>query len=84
MSPIKVNFKKKYSDLICRLCEVEESEESLLHFTSCDFLLQNVPEVANIKPEDIYGSIDEQIKATRVWTKVFQFLEQTETHQAHG
>ena len=45
MSPNKVNFKKKYSDWICRLCEAEESEESLLHFTSCDFLLQNVPEV---------------------------------------
>ena len=84
MSPNKVNFKKKFSDLVCRLCEIEESEESLLHFIYCDLLLQNVPEVSSIKPEDIFGSIDEQVKATQVWMKVFQHLEQSETNQAHS
>ena len=84
MSINKVNYKNKHSNLVCRLCELENSEESLTHFISCDFLLQNVPEVSSITPDDIYGDIDQQVRATHIWKKVFQYLEKTETNQAHG
>ena len=84
MSPNKVNFKNLYSSLICRLCENQASEESLSHLTSCNFVLQNVPEVSTISPDDIYGDIDQQIKATHVWKKVFKYLEERENNQAHS
>ena len=50
MTSNKVNYKNKHSDLICRLCENLESTESLLHFTSCEFLILNISEVSNIHP----------------------------------
>ena len=69
----------------CRLCEEVNSEKSLLHFTSCTLLLKNVPKVSNVDPDDIYGDTQTQIKATHVWMKVFDKLDdKILTTQAHS
>ena len=54
------------------------TEESESHFLECQFLA-NVPqlgqELHTIKYEDIFGNLSSQIKAIKVWTKIFKIYE---------
>ena len=78
-TPNKTNYKMKYiNDLSCSLCEDKATEESEIHFLECQFLV-NVPqlgqELHTIKYEDIFGNLSYQIKAMKVWTKIFKIYE---------
>ena len=75
MTTNKINFRHMYNDVTCRLCELVGSEESLEHFTSCSYLIKHFPDVSTVHPDDIYADIDSQIKAMKIWTEVFNKLE---------
>jgi hypothetical protein len=65
MAPVKTNFKNKYGDnLSCLLCE--KSEESQQHLLVCPELLPQ----SDVKYMDLFGSLDEQVKAAKHWSKV--------------
>jgi len=74
-TPNKANFRNQYkNNLSCILCKDPRSEESLSHLLRCTFL-ENIPglaEVTQIKSEDIYGPLEDQIKAVKVWEKIFK------------
>ena len=79
MSKTKNNFPSMYEDKLCRFCLEVNSDESLQHFCQCSTLIQTIPEVANIDPDDIFGEIQVQVKAVRIWRKVFNKLENIDT-----
>ena len=74
MTPNKSNFKNKFTTLVCRLCCEENSEESLSHLCDCYFVKQHVPEISNVSVKDIYGGINQQIRAVQVFMKVFKYI----------
>ena len=62
----------------CSLCLDPQTEESLDHLRRCIFLTSKpylVEDLKSIKVNDIYGSLSKQIKAVKVWTKVFRIHE---------
>ena len=75
MSDVKCNYKMKYgNNLNCSLCQknVQESESHLLQCE--DILSENgiAEEAANITYNDIYGNLNEQIRAVKLWKKIFK------------
>ena len=78
-TPNKTNYKKKYeNNLHCSLCLDQQSEESLEHLLNCTFLKGKpylVQHLESIKVNDIYGDLDSQIKAVKVWAKIFRIYE---------
>ena len=84
MTPNKTNFKATHSDMTCRFCLIRGSEENLEHFCSCIYLIEVIPEILTVDPDDIYGDIDDQIKATHIWMKVFKQLDSIQQNQAHS
>ena len=79
VTPNKANFRKKYeNDLICILCGDISSVETLHHFLMCSYLTSQHllgSELKLIKYEDIYGKLSDQIRAVKVWDKVFKIYE---------
>ena len=79
MCPNKTNFKSMYkSDLTCLLCQDQSSLESESHLLECEYLhsINDLSEdIKKVEYQDIFGSIEEQIKAAKVWTKVFKIYE---------
>ena len=78
-TPNKTNYKAKYlNNLSCTLCEIPDLEESESHLLCCDYLT-SIPELAQelltIQYEDIYKSLPSQIKAVKVWSKIFKIYE---------
>ena len=93
MSDLKVNYQNKHrNDLSCALCR-EDIMESESHLLQCKDLVGEeslVDEIGNIKPEDIYGNLKDQICAIKLWKKLFKVRRwKLETrklscgHQAH-
>ena len=73
MAELKVNFKGKYEDLICPLCNNDNDTQS--HLFNCDVLLKECKELAEnyeIEYEDIFSSKDKQIKAVKLLIKMCQ------------
>ena len=73
MNDLKSNFQTKYkNNLNCSLCHqnVKESESHLLQCVE----IVSEPDInlENIKYSDIYGSLGEQIKAVKLWKKIFK------------
>ena len=79
VTPNKANFRKKYeNDLSCILCGDISSVETLHHFLVCSYLANQTQlgsELKSIKYEDIYGKLSDQIRAVKVWDKVFKIYE---------
>jgi hypothetical protein len=80
MTPNKTNFQNKYkNNLSCTLCKDINSEESLPHLLQCPFLSsdpQLVPDIKFIRCEDIFGSLENQVRAVKVWVKIFNIHSQ--------
>ena len=71
---VKTNFKNGYSDLMCRFCQKQGEDESETHLLHCEKVicennLRNI--VKDIKYSDIFGTIEQQINASKVWCKIF-------------
>ena len=84
MSKIKVNYKGMHANLICRLCQIENTEETLVHLSVCPFVLSHVPGIASISEDDIYGDIEAQYIAIIIWQQVFIYITEKENGQAHS
>ena len=80
MTPNKTNFPNKYKDNVsCSLCKNVSSEENLLHLLQCPFLTTHpdlCADIGTIKAEDIFGGLQQQIKAAKIWTKIFKIYTQ--------
>ena len=77
-TPNKTNYKNRYKDdLSCILCKDPNTEENLSHLLRCPFL-QTKPQLGDIqsvKSEDIFGSLDDQVRSVKVWDKIFRIYE---------
>ena len=91
---VKTNFKTSYSDLTCRLCGKQDEAESESHLLKCDKVISEndlKSLVENIAYNDIFGTLNQQINAIKVWCKIFKVwkikLEASKLspsgHQAH-
>ena len=59
--------------MICRICLDEDSIESEIHLLSCEVLKGEVDEdEKKIKYADIYGPIDKQIPAVKLYKKILR------------
>ena len=79
VTPNKTNYRKKYEhDLSCTLCRDPNTEESESHLLSCPFLV-NKPQLGSVMQtvqyEDIYKNLTLQVKAVKVWTKIFKIYD---------
>ena len=69
---VKTNFKSNFSNLLCRLCFKPNEEESELHLMSCQKLNNEIDINSifrNIAYIDIFGTLDKQIFAIKIWKK---------------
>ena len=74
MTSVKDNFSSQYQDLTCNLCS-SNSLQSDFHLLECESILQNCPELSNdisSEYEDIFGSLSEQLKITKLYSSVFE------------
>ena len=91
---LKCNYKTKYqNDLSCSICS-SDTLESELHLLQCEEIVSE-PEVINdisdIEYSDIFSDIRKQIKAVKVWKKIFRIRNwkmqnrklSSQGHQAH-
>ena len=71
MTNCKVNFKRQFrSNLKCRICEEEDSEENEDHVLNCTVV--NGEETYDVQFTEVYGDADAQYKAVKVYKKVFR------------
>ena len=84
-TPNKTNFKGKYlNDISCSLCKDANSEENLQHLLNCSYLLRDADlrkESKTIKLEHIFGNLDQQVKAVKIWSKIFKIYEKHNKQQ---
>ena len=72
---VKTNFKSSFSNLVCRLCEKQDEEESEIHLMSCEQVINE----NNLKTLfekvgylDIFGSLGKQVTAVKAWKKLLK------------
>ena len=79
LTPNKTNYRNRYeNNLSCSLCKDPSTEESEIHLLSCDFLVNNPqvgPDLNTIEYRDIFKSLPQQIKAVKVWEKIFKIYD---------
>ena len=75
MSNLKWNYKSKYkNNLDCSLCR-QNVQESEAHLLKCDELTNEssiCAEMKVVRYEDIYGSLPEQVRAVKLWKRLFR------------
>ena len=75
MNELKCNYRMKNSNnLKCALCKqnFEESESHLLQYSELISEPELVNEIPKIKYSDIFGNLEEQIKAVKIWKNIFK------------
>ena len=76
MAELKTNFKGKYEDIVCPLCNIENDTQS--HLFNCDVLIKQCSELSEnqeIEYEDIFSAKMKQIKAVKLLSKMWQIRE---------
>ena len=75
MVPVKANYKNQYKDdLTCLLCNTG-SEESQEHIINCPELLNSIEVDKSIKYEDIFDTLDKQVRAVQYISKIMKVRE---------
>ena len=77
MAEVKINFKGKYEDHLCPLCNTEPDSQS--HLFYCNVLIDNCKELAdneNVEYEDIFSSKDKQSEAMKLLSKIWKIREE--------
>ena len=72
---VKTNFRNSFTNLSCRLCEMSGENESEIHLLKCGKIQSenNMQELMkDMVYKDIFGTIEKQIYAIKVWKKVFK------------
>ena len=81
----KANYKNMYKfDLSCSLCHngfgplndknCEQTDAHLLTCSTIKDALANTTELLNVNHSDIFGSLKQQIKVSRVYKEIFKFM----------
>ena len=72
MVMVKCNYRNKYGDnLSCSLCQTL-SQESQEHLLVCPGILEEEERCKEVQYLDIFGTLDEQVRAAHYWTKIMQ------------
>ena len=81
---IKGNFQTMYnSDIKCPLCHNEEDTQE--HCLNCEFIIKNIDKVKeHIKYNHLFGSIQQQIEATKYFEDILQIRLQFEDNCLPG
>ena len=70
MVNLKTNFKSQFKDLHCRVCNEIDSIEDEEHILQCgEFGDYNEDKISFV---DVYGDVDEQMKAVKVFKKILR------------
>ena len=74
---VKTNYSGSYtkSTMQCRLCRKNGEDESEIHIMKCSQIISEnnlKTELENIAYLDIFGTLEKQISAVKVWKKVFR------------
>ena len=80
MSSVKMNFATKYNknnqNISCIFgCNNEENQK---HLIECDYVLNNLEDktiLAEVEYSDIFDTIEQQIKITKIYKEIFQIRE---------
>ena len=81
MTSSKANFRTMYGDISCNLCVEPSVDQTDSHLLDCTRIIKNCPELANNHDAeylDIFGSTEEQLKITRLFTHMFKMKTQIE------
>ena len=77
MTKVKANFSSMYEDINCKKCQMN-TPESDAHLLDCSKIIENCPTLFNnFETEylDIFGDIEKQVCATKLYMKVFKVME---------
>ena len=80
MVNVKTNFSSMYSDLSCNLCG-EDVLQNAIHLLDCKRMLDNFPDLYHndeVQFEDIFSDTQHQLKATRIYTGIFEIKSKIE------
>ena len=74
---VKTNNSGSYtkSNMHCRLCKTSGEDESEIHLMTCSQIISEnnlKSELENISYLDVFGTLDKQIAALKVWKKLFR------------
>ena len=68
---VKNNFKTMYNgDLLCKACN--EEEETQEHLMRCKVISENTFIPDNLEYEDIFGTVEQQIRITKIFKELFR------------
>ena len=75
---VKTNFRNNFSNMLCRLCQKPGENESEIHLMKCEHIvnennMQNT--IQNIAYMDIFGTLEKQVAAIKVWKKILKIWE---------
>ena len=72
--PLRNNFKIQNNyNTQCRICSIEYSIEDEFHLTSCHVLKSEIQKhEENIKYSDVFGPIEKQIQAVKLFKRILQ------------
>ena len=80
MTPVKSNFKSMFVDINCMLCG-SDVPQSDLHLLECSKIIENCPtlnEDNETEYLDIFSNLEQQIRATKVYSAIFETKEKLE------
>ena len=75
---VKTNFRNNFSNMLCRLCQKPDENESEIHLMKCKYIVdENTTKesIQNIDYMDIFGAIEKQVAAIKVWKKILKIWE---------
>ena len=76
VTPNKSNYKNKYkNDMSCTLCKDNQTEENVSHLLCRPFLTQLVTDIVTIQCQDIFGNLEQQVKAVKIFEKIFKIYD---------
>ena len=82
MLKIRSNFSALHGNITtCSLCEDPRSEETEIHRHNCSYLKKDKTlekDMAEVKLSDVYGSISEQKKIVKVFSKMMTIYEKNQ------
>ena len=75
---VKTNFRNNFSNMLCRLCQKPDENESEIHLMKCKYIVDEntmKESIENIAYMDIFGAIEKQVAAIKVWKKILKIWE---------
>ena len=70
MIPLKSNFKNLHDNMKCLTCDDDSSFEDENHILNCENL--KTEESETIKFEDVFGTIDVQLNAVKIFIDIIR------------